>query len=186
MNCCVCLERYTENRKPSLLLCGHSICTVCRGKILASDQPLCPTCRVSISQHTNFALLEAAKEYHELDQKYTKTHLKLEIEKGKNEKLQKEVDSLKKDLSNVKTKDTVTSTMLEKLTAEVQNLVASKKANGKKRKQLQNEVESLKVELGSKNDEISDLRRELDEATSFIKKSLKFRTDDIARTEVSS
>lgn len=44
LGCCVCHERYNENRCPKNLGCGHAVCSLCVQEIINSGRK-CPECR---------------------------------------------------------------------------------------------------------------------------------------------
>ena len=47
-DCMVCLESYSQQRKPLVLLCGHSICSICR----KGWKTHCPKCRAPDARET--------------------------------------------------------------------------------------------------------------------------------------
>jgi hypothetical protein len=44
--CPVCLENYSEEVKPIVLSCGHSLCLGCRARLVRVEDYTCPKCRV--------------------------------------------------------------------------------------------------------------------------------------------
>ncbi|KAG7171573.1 uncharacterized protein LOC121862886 [Homarus americanus] len=66
LNCSVCEERFSDNRIPRNLGCGHSLCTPCVSEVLARDKK-CPECRRTFTTSSaselavNFPLLKLAR-----------------------------------------------------------------------------------------------------------------------------
>ena len=59
--CPVCMERYSDNIRPTTLPCGHSLCMIC----MTDPQPLvsCPTCQAEFnfaSQRLSVSLRDAS------------------------------------------------------------------------------------------------------------------------------
>ena len=64
--CSICCEHYDhENLFPRLLICGHTFCSSCLGKLLKNNSISCPDCRKTVPVPTgvagltkNYALLK--------------------------------------------------------------------------------------------------------------------------------
>ncbi|CAL4237629.1 unnamed protein product, partial [Meganyctiphanes norvegica] len=47
LECEICCNRYDDaNRRPKVLICGHTFCSTCMGKEITKGKSTCPTCRI--------------------------------------------------------------------------------------------------------------------------------------------
>ena len=64
LECKICFSKYDLSRKPLILFCGHTLCSICIKSVIEQNKA-CPTCRTVIQQSidqlpVNYALLEFA------------------------------------------------------------------------------------------------------------------------------
>ena len=69
LECKICFRIYNDVRKPIILLCGHTFCSLCV-LALSPEEGFCPTCRKNIlisfqKLPVNYALLELALSFEE-------------------------------------------------------------------------------------------------------------------------